>query len=114
VSHVTKMPFPVWDNVWLVGMVGAVDASLPMLFGIQPVIQHSAKRTTILVYVALSISFFVYARFCYRVIQDVTEHLGIACFTVRKRDEKGTWKKAGELAPKGVNGRANGHGKRGV
>jgi ethanolaminephosphotransferase len=56
------------------------------------------------------------------VIQDVTEHLGIACFTVRKKDEKGMWKKAGELAPKGVNGRANGHlngvanghGKRGV
>ena len=32
-SHVTKMPFPMWDNIWLVTLLGALDASLPRLFG---------------------------------------------------------------------------------
>ena len=32
-SHVTKMPFPMWDNLWLVTLVGAVDACLPRFLG---------------------------------------------------------------------------------
>ncbi|KAF8621745.1 hypothetical protein AX15_007539 [Amanita polypyramis BW_CC] len=95
-SHVVKMPFPMWDNVWLVGLVGAVDACLPRLFGIRPVIQRSAPRTAVLVFATLAVSAFVYVRFCYNVIKDVTEYLGIACFTVRKKDEKGVWRRAGE------------------
>ena len=36
-------------------------------------------------------SFLVYARFVTLVIRDITNYLGIACFTVRKKDEKGDW-----------------------
>ncbi|KAF8715619.1 hypothetical protein AX14_012562 [Amanita brunnescens Koide BX004] len=96
-SHVTKMPFPMWDNLWLVTLVGVADASLPTLFGIHPVIQYNTPRTAVFVYIALLASTFVYAGFCYRVIRDVTEYLGIACFTVRKKDEKGVWRRAGEV-----------------
>ena len=78
-----------------------------------PVIQYNTPRTAVLVYITLLASTFVYARFCYRVIWDVTEYLGIACFTVRKKDEKGVWRRAGEvdntgLQTNGVHG-ANGY-----
>ena len=39
----------------------------------------------------LILSFVNYARFCYLVISDITEFLGIACFTVQKRNEAGVW-----------------------
>ena len=60
-------------------------------------IQYNTPRTAVFVYIALLASTFVYAGFCYRVIRDVTEYLGIACFTVRKKDEKGVWRRAGEV-----------------
>ena len=46
-------------------------------------------------YVSLAVTFLSYARFCYLVINDITEYLGIACFTVRKKDKAGDWVAAG-------------------
>ena len=54
--------------------------------------QTSIRNTTIVVWVTLLISFFAYARFCTLVIEDITEYLGIACFTVKKRDKMGVWR----------------------
>jgi ethanolaminephosphotransferase len=49
-------------------------------------------NTTIFVYLTLTISIAVYARFCSLVINDITNYLGIACFTVRKKDDDGVWR----------------------
>jgi len=89
-AHVTKEKFPVWDWVWVWSLVGAVDANLP-LFGIPPLLQRSSKHTTVFVWLTLVVSFLAYARFVTLVIQDITNYLGIACFTVRKKDAKGVW-----------------------
>lgn len=32
-AHITKSEFPLWDNMWLLSIVGAVDAHLPTLLG---------------------------------------------------------------------------------
>jgi len=90
-AHVTKGDFPLWDWVWIWSALGAADANLPKVFGIPPLIQHSQKNTTIFVWLTLFVSLIVYARFVTLVIKDITNYLGIACFTVRKRDEKGDW-----------------------
>ena len=42
-------------------------------------------------------SFLSYARFCYLVIDDITNYLGIACFTVRKKDKAGEWVSASDV-----------------
>jgi ethanolaminephosphotransferase len=52
-------------------------------------------NTTIFVYLTLTISAAVYARFCTLVINDITNYLGIACFTVRRKDEYGVWRSKG-------------------
>ena len=54
-------------------------------------IQSNLPRTALFVYVSLAMTFLSYARFCYLVINDITEYLGIACFTVRKKDKAGDW-----------------------
>ncbi|KAF8185705.1 cholinephosphotransferase [Pholiota molesta] len=89
-AHVTKGPFPMWDWVWLWSVAGALDANLPA-FGMSPLIQTSTRNTTIFVWITLGFSFLTYARFITLVIGDITNYLGIACFTVRKKDEKGVW-----------------------
>ena len=92
-AHVTSTPFPLWDWIWIWSFLGAVDANLPKI-GLSPLVQKSPKHTLIFVWVTFAISFFAYARFVTLVIRDITNYLGIACFTVRKRDEKGLWKNA--------------------
>lgn len=57
-----------------------------------PIIQTSTLNTALLVYATLLISLVSYGRFCTLVIGDITNHLGIACFTVRKRGNDGVWK----------------------
>ena len=57
-------------------------------------------RTALFVYVTLAVAFLSYARFCYLVINDITNYLGIACFTVRKKDAQGNWKAAEAPATK--------------
>jgi ethanolaminephosphotransferase len=46
------------------------------------------------VYVVLAVMFVTYARFVVLVISDITNYLGIACLTVRKRDVNGVWRSA--------------------
>lgn len=49
------------------------------------------------VYLTLLVSLLSYARFVTLVIRDITNHLGIACFTVRKKDKEGHWEAAGKV-----------------
>ncbi|TEB28151.1 cholinephosphotransferase [Coprinellus micaceus] len=91
-AHVTGTGFPVWDWIWIWSVIGAVDANLPRLLNIPPLLQTSPRNTAIVVWVTLVISFLAYARFVTLVISDITNYLGIACFTVRKKDEHGVWK----------------------
>ena len=46
------------------------------------------------VHLTLLLSFLTYARFVYLVINDITNYLGIACFTVRKKGKDGVWRSA--------------------
>jgi len=91
-AHVTSMPFPMWDWMWILSILGAVDANLPRLIGRPPIIQTSSFNTAVLVYLTLGVSLFAYARFCTLVVNDITEYMGIACFTVRKKDKEGVWR----------------------
>ncbi|KAI0931051.1 hypothetical protein AcW1_001453 [Taiwanofungus camphoratus] len=93
-AHVTKQPFPWWDSMWLWSIVGAIDANMPLILDRSPLIQSSRRNTAIFVYVTLAVSFLSYARFSTLVINDITNYLGIACFTVRKKDRSGEWVEA--------------------
>ncbi|KAF9012789.1 choline ethanolaminephosphotransferase [Hymenopellis radicata] len=86
-AHVTSTPFPIWDWMWIWSIIGAVDANMPRLLGRAPFIQTSPQNTTFLVYLTLFASLFAYVRFC-------TLYMGIACFTVRKKDQSGVWQDA--------------------
>ncbi|KAG5639650.1 hypothetical protein H0H81_008811 [Sphagnurus paluster] len=92
-AHVTSAPFPTWDWIWIWSLLGAIDANLPRLLHRAPIIQSSMRTTTIFVWITLTISFITYARFCILVINDITNYLGIACFTVRKKDRNGVWRR---------------------
>jgi ethanolaminephosphotransferase len=59
-----------------------------------PVFQTTPERRALAVYATLLISLISYGRFVYLVINDITDYLGIACFTVRKRDKEGHWEDA--------------------
>ena len=113
-AHVTKRPGMPWFEVmWVVSFLGGLDANMPGLFGwwvtsffflqvyrshvlmashSEPFFQTTYARTAVAVYTVLVLSFFTYGRFCYLVINDITNFLGIACFTVRKKDSHGIWR----------------------
>ncbi|RXW17687.1 hypothetical protein EST38_g8165 [Candolleomyces aberdarensis] len=93
-AHVTSAPFPLFDWIWIWSIIGAVDANLPHLIGRSPIFQTSPRHTAYVVWATLIISMLAYARFVTLVIRDITNYLGIACFTVRKKDEHGVWKSA--------------------
>jgi ethanolaminephosphotransferase len=46
------------------------------------------------VFVVLAVALVTYARFVVLVVSDVTNYLGIACLTVRKKDASGVWRSA--------------------
>ncbi|KAI0803223.1 Choline/ethanolaminephosphotransferase [Irpex lacteus] len=96
-AHVTKQPFPLFDSLFFWSVLGAIDANLPLLLNRDPLIQHNMHNTSVIVYLTLAVSFFSYARFCTLVINDITNYLGIACFTVRKKDTTGHWRRAGSV-----------------
>ncbi|OSX66842.1 hypothetical protein POSPLADRAFT_1175530 [Postia placenta MAD-698-R-SB12] len=99
-AHVTKQPFPWWDAMWVWSIVGAIDANLPHLLDRPPVIQSTFRSTALFVYLTLAVAFLSYARFCTLVIRDITNFLGIACFTVRKKDRSGEWVEAAAVNEK--------------
>jgi len=103
-AHVTKTDFPYWDSIWIWSLIGALDANMPRLIGRPPLIQTSPERQRLFVLATLLLSFISYARFCILVINDMTNHLGIACFTVRKKNEKGGWSRPDSGI---INGKAN-------
>ncbi|THH20505.1 hypothetical protein EW146_g856 [Bondarzewia mesenterica] len=92
-AHITSQPFTWWDSMWVWSIIGAVDANLPWLIGRPPLIQSSPENTEKFVYVTLAVAFLSYARFIILVIDDITNYLGIACFTVRKKDSRGVWRR---------------------
>jgi len=99
-AHVTNQPFPFWDPFWIWLAAAAVDINSMRLLGCEPLFQKSLDDIRIVVYITLVASFLLYARFVALVINDITEYLGIACFTVRKKDESGHWAKANEVDEK--------------
>lgn len=77
-----------------------------LTFSRSPIIQSTPRRTAIFVYLTLAISFFAYARFCALVIKEITEYLGIACFTVRKKDAEGIWRDIRDIQQDGFSKRS--------
>ncbi|GAW04636.1 choline ethanolaminephosphotransferase [Lentinula edodes] len=49
-AHLTKTSFPVWDWLWVLSLVGAVDANLPRIAGTSPIIQSTPFLTALYVY----------------------------------------------------------------
>lgn len=100
-AHVTKTAFPYWDSMWMWIVFGALDGHAEALFGMYvplhtnnyailtdimtstPLVQSTHNRQVAFVFLSLALSIFSYGRFCTYVIKDITEYLGIACFTVR-------------------------------
>lgn len=62
-------------------------------------IQNSPKKAEKFVYVVLVVVFATYARFVLLVISDITNYLGTACLTVRKRDVNGVWRSVVGMKP---------------
>ncbi|KAF8553803.1 Choline/ethanolaminephosphotransferase [Imleria badia] len=85
-SRVTKTPFPWWNSMWIWNAIAVLDAHLPKLLHRSPIIQSTPERTAIFVYLTLAISFSAYARFYILVTREITEYLGIECFTLRKKN----------------------------
>ncbi|KAJ4463275.1 hypothetical protein C8J55DRAFT_539112 [Lentinula edodes] len=101
-AHLTKMSFPVWDWLWLLSLVGAVDANLPRIAGTSLISQSTPLLTALYVHTTLLISFISYARNCVLMIHNVRGFMGIVCFTVRKKDKEGDWRNATGQAPGAV------------
>ncbi|KAL1664877.1 hypothetical protein EV122DRAFT_224026 [Schizophyllum commune] len=96
-AHVTKGDFPWFDWMWAWTVLGALDANLPRLIGRAPLIQTTPERTAQFVYFTLTVSAALYARFVTLVIRDITNYLGIACFSVQRRDVDGAWHDARDV-----------------
>ncbi|KAJ7747213.1 hypothetical protein B0H14DRAFT_3117420 [Mycena olivaceomarginata] len=110
-AHVTSTPFPVWDWMWVweprvrrrreppAARRSVLDFSLLLLVllasltetpGLQ--LSRRAKRTARCSSTSRSRSPSARTgRFCTLVINDITNFMGIACFTVRKKDKNGNW-----------------------
>lgn len=92
---------PIYHS-FLAGKLGRMDHVVTLLtwrVTRPPLIQHSPKMTEKFVYVVLVVAFATYTRFVMLVIFDITNYLGIACLTVRKRDANGVWKSAVGIKP---------------
>ncbi|KAH9170529.1 Choline/ethanolaminephosphotransferase [Lactarius sanguifluus] len=92
-AHITSQPFPLWDSMYIWTIVGAIDCQHA-----DPIWEHNPENTEKFVFVVLAVAFVTYARFVVLVISDITNYLGIACLTVRKKDARGVWRSA--LPPK--------------
>ncbi|KAL5494611.1 hypothetical protein ACEPAI_72 [Sanghuangporus weigelae] len=110
-AHLTKrkdMPF--WEWLWIWTALMGLDANAQWVFGRPPILHRTYTSTTLLILISLILSLFAYARFVYLVINDITDFLGIACFTVRKKDKEGVWRSSvpqnGDGNGSGFNGQA--------
>jgi ethanolaminephosphotransferase len=65
-----------------------------------PIVQTTPQRQALVIYAYLFISFAIYGHFVHLVINDITDYLGIACFTVRKKNEAGNWEDAKKVDAK--------------
>jgi len=92
-AHITKDTIVWWDSMWLVSLAGSLDANSQYLFNRPPLVQSLQPGTTFAVYAFLILSCARYAHFVWSVIDEITEYLGIECFTVRKKNDKGEWTK---------------------
>ncbi|KAJ9125085.1 hypothetical protein QFC22_000038 [Naganishia vaughanmartiniae] len=90
-AHVTKSPFPYWNGMMLWSALGAIDANAPLLFGREPFIQNTEQKATYFVLASMVIAILNYLRFAKSVIWQITDFTGLACFTVRHKDEQGGW-----------------------
>ncbi|KAL5533588.1 hypothetical protein ACEPAG_48 [Sanghuangporus baumii] len=105
-AHLTKrkdMPF--WEWLWIWTALMGLDANSQWVFGRPPILHRTYTSTTLLILISLILSLFAYARFVYLVINDITDFLGIACFTVRKKDKEGVWRSS---VPQNGNGNGSG------
>ncbi|KAL5536111.1 hypothetical protein ACEPAF_4216 [Sanghuangporus sanghuang] len=105
-AHLTKrkdMPF--WEWLWIWTALMGLDANSQWVFGRPPILHRTYASTTLLILASLILSFYAYARFVYLVINDITDFLGIACFTVRKKDKEGVWRSS---IPQNGNGNGSG------
>ncbi|KAG7561980.1 hypothetical protein FFLO_02620 [Filobasidium floriforme] len=89
-AHVTKSAFPYWNGMMIWTFLGAVDANLPR-FGVESFIQTTDARTWYFVAGSALFAIANYVRFAKSTIWQITEYLGIACFTVRHKDQTGHW-----------------------
>ena len=59
-----------------------------------PLIQTTLRRTEELAFATMIVAGITYGRFVVTVINEITNYLGIACLTVRKKDKNGEWQDA--------------------
>ncbi|WRT65238.1 uncharacterized protein IL334_002181 [Kwoniella shivajii] len=98
-AHVTKSPFPFWNGMMVYSLFGAVDANTLWWFGREPLVQNSPVAANVFIGMSFFVALFNYIRFAREVIWQITEHTGIACFTVRHKDSTGKWVE-NDLGPK--------------
>ncbi|WVN88919.1 uncharacterized protein L203_104134 [Cryptococcus depauperatus CBS 7841] len=90
-AHVTKSSFPFWNGMMIFSIFGAIDANFGWLFDRPPIMQGSPIAANVFIWMSFLIALFNYVRFAREVIWQICEHTGLACFTVRHKDENGKW-----------------------
>ncbi|KAK8846556.1 hypothetical protein IAR55_005642 [Kwoniella newhampshirensis] len=90
-AHVTKSPFPYWNGMMVFSLFGAIDANAGWIFGRTPLVQASPVAANVFIVMSFVVALFNYVRFAREVIWQICEYTGLACFTVRHKDENGQW-----------------------
>ncbi|OWZ66331.1 hypothetical protein AYX14_03140 [Cryptococcus neoformans] len=95
-AHVTKSSFPYWNGMMIFSLFGAADANMGWLFGREPLVQSSPVAANVFIWMSFVVALFNYVRFAREVIWQICEYTGLACFTVRHKDENGKWVQNGK------------------
>ena len=96
-AHVAKMPFPFLNWLTLWSAVGALDANAQRVFGLDPILHATETRRNVFIGLSFLVALVTYLHFAFTVIWAITNHLGVACFTVRKKDKNGDWADAAKV-----------------
>lgn len=56
-----------------------------------PILHATESRRNVFIGLSFVVALVTYLHFAFTVIWAITNHLGVACFTVRKKDENGEW-----------------------